>query len=1053
MGTIKHFLQEGPSRKRFEAFLAPFRLRGTPSVRKNLASLQKLLAPHCDPERFLLRALHSIGETADSEQALNQLERFFHALDDPATVLPLLTEGRPALHTLCTLFGASPYLSGILIQEPSLFAWLMQERIWSGSVDREALLEEILMACTEIEQIEEAYPILRRVKQREILRIGAKDLTGFAGITETMEGLTALAEASLEAARQVADRFLKKRFGTPQIIDPDGNPGECPFAILGMGKLGGEELNFSSDIDLLYLYESDQGETTGIPDTSGRVQGKIENHLYFARLCERITDMIQANTEDGFVFRVDLRLRPEGGQGPVASSLRSYELYYESFGQTWERAAHLKCRPVAGDLALGRKMIRLLRPFVYRKYLDDGAIAEIREMKGRILQKLARGRAREFNVKLGPGGIRSIEFLIQSLQLLFGGKIHWVREHNSLRALHRLCDKEIITYDDYAVLSKAYLFLRDVEHKLQIEHQLQTQTLPKDPAALDCLAYRCGLSGGRELMEELSTHTARVEALFEELFRQEEEGTESISPLPAIASGIAEGDEAARELAHLGFADPRRALKNIEILREGPPYHHNSSRCRAAFLQLAPALLREAGTSPDPDMALNHLERFASGYQARETFYAILGKNSEALHRIIALFSISSYLSNLLIRHPGAMEILLGGDLLEQCVLKDSYYRRIMEEVKRSLPGGPVLDLIRRFKHLEELKIGLRDILSEPDLLQTAHSLSGLADASLEAAYTLAFEELTKVFGPPRAEGGEPAELAIFGVGKLGSQELIYGGDLDLLFAYTAEGETEGPERITNRDFFTRLASRIVSLLSTLTGEGAAYRIDLRLRPLGESGPLVQSLEGYRGYFHRSLMPWERQALTRIRFCAGGNRCGRALIDVIETTLFDTAPLPDLAESVRTMRKKIEAEKSTSRRREIHFKTGAGGLIDIEFLVQYLTLRYGHTIKELRFAPPLSVLEVCRNRSLIGETDYQGLRKGYLFLRRLEGRARILQDRPITSLSSDPGMNRALALRMGYPVRGEDPGTALLRDLKITTQRTRKIFERILSNQKAPGLT
>ncbi len=1047
MGEIKHLLQKSASRQELEAFLAPFHLQANRSVRKNLTSLLEHLAPHCDTEAFLHLALRSVAESAHPEQALNQLERFFAALEDPPTVLSLLAEGRHTLNTLCTIFGASPYLANIIIQNPGLLDWLTQDHVWKNPVDRDALLNEILTASAGIDHIEEAYPILRHIKKREILRIGAKDLTGFAEITETTEGLTALAEATLEASYRIADRFLKKRFGTPQVEGTDGRPRECAFAILGMGKLGGEELNFSSDIDLLYLYESDQGETTGISDASGRVQGKVENHLYFVRLGERITDMIHANTEDGFVFRVDLRLRPEGNQGPVASSLRSYELYYESFGQTWERAAHLKCRPVAGDIPLGREMIALLRPFVYRKYLDYGAIAEIQEMKERILRKLAQGRAQGFNVKLGRGGIRTIEFLIQSLQLLFGGKITWIRERNSLRALHRLCDKKIITYEDYAELSQAYLFLRDVGHKLQIENQLQTQTLPKDPEQLDRLARRCRRTDGKSLIKELTKHTSHVEALFEQLFRKKEDDEpETGSLLQGIAWGIAEGEEAARELSGLGFADPRRALKNIGILREGPPYQHNSSRCRAAFLRVAPSLIREAGASSDPDMALNHLERFISGYHARETFYTILGDNPEALRRIISLFSISNYLSNLLIRHPEAMEVLLGGDVMERCVLKEAYVRQLMEELEYRSPDASVLDILRRFKHMEEMKIGLRDILTKPDILQTEHSLSHLADACLEAAYTLAWVELVQTFGTPRESNGHPAEFAILGAGKLGSEELTYGADLDLLFVYSEEGDTTGPLRIVNQDFFSRLAGRITAILSTLTGEGIAYRIDMRLRPLGESGPLVQSLEGYSHYFTRSLQPWERQALTRIRFCAGHRRCGEALLDRIGETLFATPPKPDLREAVRAMRRKIEEEKSSHRRRQIQFKTGAGGLIDIEFLVQYLALRFGHEIEELRFAPPLKILETARCKGLLSERDHTVLKEAYLFLHRLESRARIVQDRPITSLSSDPEQNRSLALRMGYPGDINRPGEALLRDLRETTQKIREIFHRFLGS-------
>jgi glutamate-ammonia-ligase adenylyltransferase len=1036
-----------PPPEQVREFLDRYHLSPTPSVLNNLKSIRDSLSFQMEPEDLLLPILEKVRETASPEKALNQLERFFQRLDDPGKFFSLLQSQHRALQTLCILFGASPYLTSILHQDPDLFLWLMEESTWSTPVNRESLVRGMLDTCDGIRTLDQAYPVLRQIKKREILKIGAKDLTGFADFSETTWGLTLLAEATLETAYRLADGFLKMRYGTPQSTDENGSARECPFAVLGMGKLGGAELNFSSDIDLLFLYETDRGETTGIPDGNGGIRGKVENHFYFTRLSEKITDMMHANTEDGFVFRVDLRLRPEGAQGPVASSLRSYELYYESFGQTWERAAHLKCRPAAGDLELGRDFNDMLRPFVFRKYLDYTAIDEIKEMKRKILRELTQKPARGYNVKLGHGGIREIEFFVQALQLIHGGRITWVREKNTLRALHRLCDKELVTYEDFSTLSKAYLFFRDVEHKLQIENQLQTQTLPQAPDRLDQLARRCGYPDREPFLKALEEHRARVQALFENLF-YEKEGppADGGSPLEATLRGEANAAESRQVLSGYGFKDPRQAYKNISLLREGPPYRHSSSRCRALFLKAAPALLQTMAASADPDMALNHFERFVSEYGAREAFYELLGDNAEVRERLVSLFSMSSYLSNLMIRHHDTIEIILGKDLMEPGPDAAALFRTLTAGLSHEGSPFSKVDFIRRFKRVEEMKIGLRDILLHPDILETSRDLSHLADACLEGAYTMAREELTEKFGAPMGPSNKEEGFAILGAGKLGSKELTYGADLDLLFVYSDEGETSGPRKLSNRDFFAKLAGRIVAILSSLSGEGVAYRIDLRLRPLGESGPLVQSISGYKNYFERNLQNWERQAMTRVRFSAGDRSTAARLLTLIEESLYHSPPAPDLREQVFDMRMRIEREKSKPLDNHLYFKTGAGGLIDIEFLVQYWQLLHGRETAQLRSLPPLPFLEMARELGLLGEADFRILRESYLFLRRLESRARIVQDRPINSLSSDPAKNRALALRMGYlNQEGASPGQQLLRDYEKVTRNTREIFLRFLA--------
>ncbi|MFQ5894103.1 MAG: glutamate-ammonia-ligase adenylyltransferase, partial [Nitrospinota bacterium] len=469
--------------------------------------------------------LAELAEGFDADLGLNAAERLAASVDSPERLLALALENPSSRRALVACLSGSPYLSEMLISEPQLLEEVFGTGRLGRSVFKDELEAELTRGLEEAEGMEGAMQGLRRFRRRAFLRIGLRDLLREAELTETVEDLSTLAEVCLDAGLAFAERLLHARFGEPRYTDSEGveRPGE--FCVIGMGKLGGHELNFSSDIDLMYVYVSERGTTTGVRDASGRVTGQIELHEYYTRLSQDLTRLIGERTADGVVFRVDLGLRPEGKTGDICASLRTYELYYESWGETWERQALLKARPVAGSRRLGEAFLDTIRPFTFRKYLDFDAIQEIRGMKERIDSRLGISAPKKgYHVKLGAGGIREVEFVIQAFQMLYAGRDHWLREPNSLRALHRLSDRGHITMEEYSDLSKAYTFLRELENRIQMTYGLQAHTLPEDEPSRAALARKMGLTGttpaelASALLSAYEHHTARVRAVYDKFF-------------------------------------------------------------------------------------------------------------------------------------------------------------------------------------------------------------------------------------------------------------------------------------------------------------------------------------------------------------------------------------------------------------------------------------------------------------------------------------------------------------------------------------------------------
>ncbi|MEI8355881.1 MAG: bifunctional [glutamate--ammonia ligase]-adenylyl-L-tyrosine phosphorylase/[glutamate--ammonia-ligase] adenylyltransferase, partial [Deltaproteobacteria bacterium] len=922
--------------------------------------------------------------------------------------------------------------------------------------DEEESLALLRTIVTEETSYLDIFSVLRRFKYREMLRIAARDLNGLAPLEEVTAELSSLAAATLQIAYEVARRQLVGEHGIPLMETPSGLQ-EADLVIIGMGKLGGGELNFSSDIDIIYFYSSDKGETSGVITGEGDSRRKISLHVFFVKLAEMITKAISQVTEDGFVFRTDLGLRPEGKSGDLAISLRSAEIYYESWGQSWERSAMLKARPVAGSIILGENLLNTIGPFIYRKYLDYGMIEDMMTMKKKIDASLVREREREENIKLGRGGIREIEFFIQALLLVFAGKTPTLRERNSLLALQSLMGANIIKKEDCLALGEAYRFLRMVEHRIQVVQERQTHNLPPKEEEMQALARRCGFlqaNGLKRFREVLEGHRQKVSAIYGDLFLSRDKNLqEEISPeIYTFLDPRADSDLIKDMLAERQFENVDTAYENLLLLRDGPPHAHLTERGRRILEKVAPLFLREIFLAPDPDMALASLEKFLRAVGPRSSFYALLAENLELLKLLVSLFGMSEFLSKIFILHPEILDNLVSASRVALSSDRIIFEEELLAQLEAAEDFEDRLDLLRRFRHEGFLCIGIDDIRGNLSQAEITGRLTELAVTCLNAACNLAKIELSR-FGRPTCidESGKEreADFAILAMGKLGGIELNYHSDLDIIYVYDYQGSTDGGKKITNHEYFAKLGQKIISILSTPTREGYVYKIDTRLRPSGNAGPLVTSLESFKNYHHAEALSWERQSLTKARVLLGGETLKGNIEEIIRQTVYGRRADEEVRKEIHRLRMRMEHELAREKEGSYNIKTGRGGLVDVEFIVQYLQLKYGIDYPEIRSVNTLQALQALKDCSTISVDDFATLHGGYTFLRHLENRLRIIHDYSMNDLGGSQSYLNKLALRLGYDGRLRNPGETLMRDYERITEAVRGVFDRIVGDRGA----
>ena len=908
-------------------------------------------------------------------------------------------------------------------------------------------LKELSAISKQVESFDDFCAALRQHKQREYLRIGGRDLMPSVTMEETVRELTVLADASLEAAYQYCRAEVEKDFGQlnlPTSGVPNG------FVVIGMGKLGGGELNFSSDIDVIFLYENDEGETNG-----GR-KGKTGAREFFNAVGQKIIKAMGDVTEDGFVFRTDLRLRPLGINGPLVQSLDSAMLYYESWGQCWERAAMIKARPVAGAIELGTQFLKELEPFIYRRYLDYTTVDELRHMKERIENELLIGDEKTRNLKLGYGGIREIEFFTQALQLVNGGYEPELRRPSTLPALMELAKRKFITIEERDRLSEAYHFLRQAEHKVQIVQEGHVHSIPDGEAEEQAYARRLGYIhqgklGERELFwRDHRRYTNTVRNIFDRLFyrAQKDIENEGASVEGSIWNDLDNQQVITKHLAHVEFSDPEKAYENLLAVRDGESYSPPSAKRLKIMRTLGPALIAEIAKSGAPDQALFNLASFSHRIGGRTGFLTLLAENPETMRLLITLFADSQFLTDLFLKRPELIDTLIRVDLTRIDKSKNEMLTELQTSLAAISEMEDKLNALRRYKNEEFIRIGLHDLGGSIDFLGVLRQLSDLAEACLQAALNLTLADLGAKFG--EVSNGR---FAIIGGGKMGAREIDYNSDLDLVFIYdaTEEAETTGGSqgRLPAHEYYVRIGQRLPTYLSAPTEEGIAYKIDMQLRPSGKAGPIVCSVDAYREYHKSTSQLWERQALIKTRFIAGDELLGRVVESVIEQGAYSTGLTQDGVAEIHRLRMRMERELAGEDESRFNLKKGRGGLVDIEFLTQMLQLTHGYRIAAVRQRGTLAALKALEAANILKAREYQLLADGYLFLRQLDHRLRLERDQSIDAFVAEPGRLDGVAKSLGYRNSGNagskrvgQSGRKLLRDYQQRREKIRKCYER-----------
>ncbi|MBI5236695.1 MAG: bifunctional [glutamate--ammonia ligase]-adenylyl-L-tyrosine phosphorylase/[glutamate--ammonia-ligase] adenylyltransferase [Deltaproteobacteria bacterium] len=973
------------------------------------------------------------------DTALNNLERLVVELKDGSASL----NDAQALNGLIHVLGSSQFLANMLFNNHDLIIPLFFENGLTEKKGLRAHLSALSSLCADASSQTELMKTLRRYKQREFLRVGSADLLGLSGLEEVVAELSAIASASLEAAVEYGFAELEKIHGTPMCMKEDGFMTKAGFAVMGLGKLGGGELNFSSDIDIIYIYSSDNGETIG---AANRPESRVSLHTFFVKLANLVTRFISAVTEDGFVFRADLDLRPEGRSGVVANSLRSAEIYYESWGQTWERAAMLKAVCVAGDKELGVAFLEMIRPFVYRRYLDFTAIEEIKAMKEKIDLGLLRKRPDAVDVKLGTGGIREIEFFCQALQLIHAGKDASVREKGTLKAIAALTEKGFIEKDEAYALKEAYVFLRTLEHRIQIVEGSQTHSIPAGDKELNRLARMISSKDTADkktvqrLWDRYRTTTTGVHAIYRSLFyKPPDEMYKDISTdILALFSPDISDVDAMRTLSGMGFKDAGAALAEVKRLKEGPGLTRLSGRSMLYLQRLAPVFLARVARTPDPDATFGRLESFLAALGPRPVLYSLLASSTGIVDELVRIFGMSAFLSRTLIERPDGIESLLSKELSMPYRTRAGFHE-LTSVAARSAEYESKLDELRRIKNQEFFRIGINDLRGILTPRQVSTQITMLAQECLEAAYTIAFSALSERHGTP-----EKARFAIIGLGRLGGKELIYGSDLDIVFVYTGAGDerTNGPVPISAHEFFVKLGQRIISVLTLKTKEGFVFNVDSRLRPSGSAGPLVVSSSALIAYHREKTSVWERQAYLKARSVAGDKTVGEATLKELFSVLYARPFTNDDGAEMLHIRRRMETEIAKEDSSRYNIKTGKGGVNDIEFLVQAMQMKHC-SIPGLRTPYTMKALKRLAKQGIINTDDAAFLKEAYVFFRLLEKSQRIEFDRPEGRLVKGSEEAEALAKRLGFA--DVNPGNALIEKYLGYAVRVRGMYLACLS--------
>ena len=957
--------------------------------------------------------LEALLEAPDPDAAVVGFCRYVATRAPKSSLISYLHDDPRSLQVLTYILGASPFLTEVLIRTPEYFHWLQHE-LDGPPPDLTAYKAQLHAILSSHHDTRRQLDALKRFKRREMLRIAGRDFLDKDTLRSSTQQLSNLADVVTEGAMVV---LSDKATASPEGALPGA------FVVIGMGKLGGQELNYSSDIDLMYVYE------TATDDDPGA-------HRRFDKFARALTATLAEHTDEGYFYRVDLRLRPMGKRGNIAYSLSQSRQYYETLGETFERFAMIKARPIAGDMALGDRFVEMIRPFVYRKYLDHAAIEELASYKARSDREKARHDATERNVKVGPGGIREIELFAQVFQLIYGGTHPELQNANTTAALESLQRLDYIDETVTRDLGQAYEFLRRVEHRLQLVQEGQTHTLSGEAGELMVTARRLRFDRTETFLSALEAHRERVHQVYSDLFDRSSDDPEFQGrQLFRLLSGELTDAEGADYLRSLDFPEPDGALQAILALDDVASLAHSKTSTRNLLANLLATALPEVAECGSPRIVLTRFHQVVSRARAPAALYRSLLENDRLRARLVNALDAGDLFAQRLGRYPELLDSLVAAPQTPD------RFRHAMGQGFDNLDGQDLdqcMDPFRRLKAIQEFK-SLVEWLGGAPLSTLNKKLSMIADAALEFTTTRAWLSPTA----PDGSGDSQERWVVLALGKLGGRELTVHSDLDLVFLY--DGDPGDSAAYQRQQAFVRT---VYEFLQKRTSEGIAYDIDTRLRPEGKKGALAIPTIAFSRYLESRAEIWERMAWTRCRFVTGSQDLGIETMELVHNFIYgpwDTA-MPGYARNVRTRMEREIAKEATGER--LHLKVGKGGLADIDFLLQLVQIREGTGRSEFRLAGTREMLSSLPDNRYIGAPEADQLREAYDFLRTLETVLRIESDTGRGWIPTAPSALESIAPRVGVvPSTGE----ALLQRYREVTGGVREIFEAGMSRLEAPG--
>lgn len=881
---------------------------------------------------------------------------------------------------------ASPYIQRQLSKYPQ---WI-ERLITSQAYQQDELSQHVHQVIAACDNEADLMRVIRETRHFETVRIAWRDLTRLGNLRETLADITALADSLVNSVLLWRYDELAKRHGIPRNADGEAQQ----MVVLGMGKLGGRELNFSSDIDLIFAFP-EAGETDG--------RKSIDNQTFFTKVGQKLINSLGQTNAYGFAYRVDMRLRPFGDSGALVLSFDAMEYYYQTHGREWERYAMVKARVIAGDQARGAELMQSLKPFIYRRYMDYGAIEQLRDMKQRINREaLRRGKVRD--VKLGTGGIREVEFILQVFQLMRGGRQPELQTRHLLKTLACVAELELVTQQEAELLQQAYCFYRDAENRLQMWGDEQTHALPEDEAQQAILAESMGFSDWQSFMVVFDDYRGRVHDMFRKIFAlegEEEDNADDKSIFEKLWQAYLDDEQSVTTLEELGFQQPEQSWELIHNLGSSRLYASLTETARNRMDRLVPRLIEVCSQQKRPGDALERSLRIVQAVAKRSVYISMLAEHPEALEHLVKLVHGSTWITTLLTKHPILFDELLDTRRLYTPLNRDELRTALNNELNKidSDDTDEVMERLRQFKNAQMFRVAAADIANVLPLMKVSDQLTWIAEAILASDWRHVWHVMQQRSGVPcyNAQGeSKEAGFAIIGYGKLGGIELGYGSDLDIIFLHNspANSYTNGKKQLDNQVFYTRLSQRIIHTLSTYTHDGRLYETDTRLRPSGASGLLVTSVDSFKDYQLNEAWIWEHQALLRARAITGTTDLQEQFEQVRKDILCQPREPKKLKIEVVEMREKMWESLGSKDPQLFNMKKDPGGITDIEFLVQYLILLNAHKTPELvKWSDNIRQMESLQETDLLTTEEAETLSDIYRTLRKRIHKV-TLQERP-----------------------------------------------------------